>query len=51
MPGLDPGIHLFKDDGLPGLAAMRRPGNDDGIADKRFLAAYAASALSTAAAT
>jgi hypothetical protein len=29
MRGLDPRIHLFaKNDGLPGLAALRRPGND-----------------------
>jgi hypothetical protein len=30
MRGLDPRIHrLAKNDGLPGLAASRRPGNDD----------------------
>jgi hypothetical protein len=29
MRGLDPRIHLLaKIDGLPGLAAWRRPGND-----------------------
>jgi hypothetical protein len=33
MHGLDPRIHLLcGNDGLLGLAASRRPGNDDGTA-------------------
>jgi hypothetical protein len=28
IAGLDPAIHLFRMDGLPGLAVARRPGNE-----------------------
>jgi hypothetical protein len=39
MRGLDPRIHLFaKKDELPGLAALRRPGNDGALLDIPFAA-------------